>query len=73
MWNALKNVFERHTLVFKLVARKKFYSINVENEEQMLSYIRHVNLLAYALKLMEVTIDGKKIDIGVLHSHLRRF
>ena len=36
MWKAILNVFERHTLLKKLAARRLFYSFTMQNEEKCL-------------------------------------
>ena len=34
MWNTIVNVFERHTLLNKLSARRRFYTVSKENGEK---------------------------------------
>ena len=37
MWAAIVNVFERHTLLNKLSARRKFYTVSMEKGEKVLT------------------------------------
>ena len=39
MWNAIKNVFERHTLLNKLSARKRFYTATMSSDESVLQFL----------------------------------
>jgi hypothetical protein len=36
MWNAIKNVFQRSSLLNKLLARRRFYTAKMDNGEKML-------------------------------------
>ena len=59
MWKSITDVFERHTLLNKLSARRKFYTITMEKGETVLTYLNRVKQLAATLKSMGVTIDDK--------------
>ena len=37
MWNVIKDVFERHTFLNKLTARRRFYTVTMETGEKMLT------------------------------------
>ena len=39
MWQAILNVFERHSLLNKLAARRNFYTVTMKNDEKVLSFI----------------------------------
>ncbi len=67
MWEAITNVFERHTLLNKLSARRKFYTVTMEKGEKMLTYLNRVKQLAATLKSMKVDIDDKEIAMAALN------
>ena len=67
MWTAILNVFERHTLLNKLSARRKFYTVTMEKGEKMLSYLNRVKQLAATLKSMSVDIDDKELAMDALN------
>ena len=67
MWESILNVFERHTLLNKLSARRKFYTVTMEHGEKMLTYLNRVNLLAATLKSMGVDIDNKELAMAALN------
>lgn len=57
MWQVILNVFERHTSLNKLSARTKFYTVNTESGEKVLTYLNRVKQLASTLKCMGVDVD----------------
>jgi len=57
MWTAIMNVFERHTLLNKLAARRKFYTAAKHETETVLQFSNRIRQLASTLKSMNVTID----------------
>lgn len=59
MWESILNVFERHTLLNKLAARRHFYTATMRNDEKVLTLINRVKQLAARLKSMKVEIDDK--------------
>ena len=67
MWTAIKNVFERHTLLNKLSARRKFYTVTMENGEKVLTYLNRVKQLSATLKSMGVEIDDKEQAMAALN------
>ena len=73
MWEAIPKVFERHTLLNKLAARRRFYIVTMQNNEKMLAYINRVKQLAARLKSMNVDIDDKEMALVVLNGLLARF
>ena len=73
MWQAILNVFERHTLLNKLAARRKFYTVTMDEGEKVLAYINRVQHLASVLKSMNVTIDDKEMAMAVLNGLPSRF
>ena len=73
MWQAILNVFERHTLLNKLAARRQFYTVTMNNDEKVLAYINRVKQLAARLKSMNVSIDDKEMAMAVLNGLPTRF
>ena len=73
MWEAILNVFERHALLNKLAARRRFYTVTMQNNEKVLAYINRVKQLAARLKSMNVEIDDKEIAMAVLNGLPARF
>ena len=73
MWNTLLNVFERHTLLNNLAARRKFYTVTMDEGEKVLTYVNRVQHLASVLKSMNVDIDDKEMAMAVLNGLPPRF
>ena len=45
MWRAIMDVFERHTLLNKLSARRRFYTVTMEKGEKILNYLNLAAML----------------------------
>ena len=73
MWEAILNVFERHTLLNKLAPQRRFYTVTMQNDEKVFAYINRVKQLAARLKSMNVDIDDKEMAIAVLNGLPARF
>ena len=73
VWEAILNVFERHTLMNKLAARREFYTVEMLANEKVLPYINRVKHLAAKLKSMNVHIDDKEMAMAVLNGLPARF
>ena len=67
MWKAIMNVFERHTLLNKLTARRKFYTVKMEIDEKVLTYLNRVKQLASTLKSMNIDIDDQETAMAALN------
>ena len=67
MWTAIKNVFERHTLLNKLAARRKFYTATMNETETVLQFANRIRQLASTLKSMNVTIDESEMAMALLN------
>ena len=72
-WDAILNVFERHTLLNKLAARRDFYTVSMLPDEKVLVFINRVKQLAARLQSMSVEIDDKEIAMAVLNGLPSRF
>lgn len=49
-WEKSNNVFEHHTLLKKLTARRRFYTVTMEVGKKTLSYLNRAKHLAATLK-----------------------
>ena len=67
MWNCILNVFERHSLLNKLAARRNFYTVTMKEGEKMLTYINRVRQLATALRSMNAQVDDAEAAMAILH------
>ncbi|CDF37707.1 unnamed protein product [Chondrus crispus] len=72
-WEAILNVFEGHTLLNKLAARRDFYTVSMLPSEKVLVFINRVKQLAARLQSMSVEIDDKEIAMAVLNGLPSRF
>ena len=66
-WEAILNVFKRHTLLNKLAARRDFYTVSMLPLSSALVFINRVKQLAARLQSMSVEIDDKEIAMAVLN------
>ncbi len=67
MWTAIRNVFERHTLLNKLSARRKFYTAVMEGNESVLKFANRIRQLAASLKAMNVDIPQSEMAMALLN------
>lgn len=66
MWEKIKNVFERDTVLIRHTARRCFYTVCIGNGEKVSSCFNRIKPLAATLKAMYVEIDDKEIATAVL-------
>ncbi len=67
MWHTIKNVFERHTLLNKLAARRKFYTATKEESESILQFANRIRHLSATLATMNVTISESEKAMALLN------
>ena len=67
MCTAIRNPFERHTLLNKLAVRRKFYTVTKEEFETVLQFASRIRQLASSLKFMKVRIDDSETDMALLN------
>lgn len=67
MWTSIRDVFERHTLLNKLSARRKFYTASKEESESILQFSNRIRHLGSTLKSMNVTIDENEMAMAFLN------
>jgi coenzyme F420-reducing hydrogenase delta subunit len=68
MWLAIKNFFQRISLLNKLAARRRFYTVSMADGERILTYINRVQQLTEELKAMGVTIDDEEVTMALLNA-----
>ena len=67
MWKKICDIFERHTLLNKLSARKKLYTAVKEENESALQFSNRVRQLASTLKSMKVNVDESEMAMALLN------
>ena len=67
MWNSITNVFERHTLLNKLAARRKFYTAVKNETESILKFSNRIRQLSSSLKSMNVIISESEMAMALLN------
>ena len=67
MWSAIRNVFDRHTLLNKLSARRKFYTAAKDENETVLKFANRIRQLAASLKAMNVDIPQSEMAMALLN------
>jgi len=65
-WNALRDLFQRKTLLNKLSARRRFYTAKMGDGETAMSFMSRVYQLADDCQAMDVSIDDKETAMTVL-------
>jgi len=66
MWLTIKNIFERHTLLNKLAARRKFYTATKSEQESVLEFSNRIRHMAATLKSMDVIIEDSEMAMTLL-------
>ena len=67
VWASICNLFERHTLLNKLAARRNFYTATMHQSENVITFINRIKTLASTLKSMNVIIDDSEMAMAVLN------
>ena len=70
MWTAIKNIFERLTLLNKLYARNVFYTATMGSQETVLQFSNRIRQLCAKLKSMNVEISDSEMAIALLNGLL---
>lgn len=65
MWETIKNVFERHMLLNKLAARRKFYTATMDPSERVLQFSNRISHFATTLEGMNVDIDDSEMAMAL--------
>jgi len=66
MWMAIEDLFQRRTLLNRLAARRRFYSVKMMESEKAIAYISRVRQLAADLKSMDAIVTDQEIAMTVL-------
>lgn len=64
----MNDVFQRHSILKKLQARRAFFTVEIKAGEKMLSYINRVQIIVSAQKSMGVDIDDQEKAIDIFSS-----
>lgn len=56
MWITIQNIFERHNVLNKLSARRKFYTATKSEQESVLEFSNRIRQMAATLKSLDVTM-----------------
>ena len=73
MWKTICDVFEKHTLLNKLAARRRFYTAQMHESEGILAFANRIRQLAATLKSMKVAIDDEEMAMAMLNGLPERF
>lgn len=73
MWSLLCDIYEKHTLLNKLAARRRFYTARMNDNEKILQFSSRIRKLASTLKSMSVTIDSSEMAMAFLNGLPDRF
>ena len=73
MWESVLDIFEKHTLLNKLAARRSFYTATILESENVLTFANRIRQLASTLKSMKVTIDDEEMAMALLNGLPERF
>eukprot|EP00171_Calliarthron_tuberculosum_P021771 IDg21771t1 len=73
MWNLLCDIYEKHTLLNKLAARRRFYTAKMAESEKIMAFAARVRQLASTLKSMSVPIDDNELAMSFLNGLPERF
>lgn len=73
MRTCVKNVFERHTLLNKLSARKKFYTATMSSNASAFRLSNRIRQLSATRKSINVMISESKMDMGLLSGFAEQY
>ena len=73
MWILICDIFEKHTLLNKLAARRRFYTAKMHDTEKILAFAARVRQMAATLKSMSVSIEDSEMAMALLNGLPDRF
>lgn len=73
MWTSIKDIFERHTLLNKLSARRKFYTASLQENESVLQFSNRIIHMSMTLKSMNVNLDDAEMAMALLNGLPTKF
>ena len=65
-WTTILELFQRKTLLNKLMTRRRFYAAKMESTEKAMAFISRVRQLSYDCKALDISIDDKDVAMTVL-------
>ena len=63
-------IFDKHTLLNKLAARRRFYNAAMKENEKVLEFSSSIRQLARKLKFMSVEIEESEMAMALLNLSL---
>lgn len=73
MWSLIADIFEKHTLLNKLSARRRFYTAKMEDGEKIRSFAACLRQLASTLKSISVDVKDNEMAMALLSGLPDRF
>ena len=73
MWQLLCDIYEKHTLLNKFAARRRFYTAKMDEDEKILPFASRIRQLASTLKSMNVPMDESEMAMAFLNGLPDRF
>ena len=65
MWRTINDIFEKHSLLNKLAARRRFYRAKMHESESILTFASRIRQLATTLKSRKVNIDDEEMAMAM--------
>ena len=66
LWKSIIDLYQRKTLLNKVLIRRKFYSVKMTDNEKVMPFISRVRQLAADCKAMDVPIDDTEMAMTML-------
>ena len=73
MWRLICDIFEKHTLLNKLAARRRFYTAKMHDNEKILPFAARIRQMAATLKSMSINIEDSEMAMALLNGLPDRF
>ena len=73
MWRLICDIFEKHTLLNKLAARRRFYTAKMHDNEKILPFAARIRQMAATLKSMSINIEDGEMAMALLNGLPDRF
>lgn len=67
MWRSLMDIFERHNLLNKLTARRRFYIATMSETETVLAFTNQISQLGARLIAMGLIVEDQEMDMAALN------
>ena len=73
MWSGICDVFEKHTLLNKLTALRRFYTAVMKDNHKILDFAARIRRHASSLKSMGISIEDQDLAMNLLSGLPDRF